>query len=128
MKRYRKRRKTKRTGAKRMHIAGRAYDTGHGESKATSKWQYVRITLEAASCWVHKDFIVTSKQIQALLTAAGASGRKDECQVRLTDIEQEYWMGTEIGRFGGYSFQGTVTAGGGSNQEGWEMGAGHVNP
>ena len=51
-----------------------------------------------ASCWVHKDFTVTIKQIQALLTAARASGGKDECQVRLTGIEQEYWMGTEIGR------------------------------
>ena len=30
--------KTKRTGAKRRHIAGRAYDTGHGGRKATSKW------------------------------------------------------------------------------------------
>jgi len=32
-----KRKRTKRTGAKRRHIAGRAYDTGHGGSKATSK-------------------------------------------------------------------------------------------
>jgi len=39
MKRNRKRRRTKRTGAKRMHITGRVYDTGHGGSKATSKWQ-----------------------------------------------------------------------------------------
>jgi len=31
--------KNKRTGAKRRHIAGRAYDTGHGGSKTTSKWQ-----------------------------------------------------------------------------------------
>jgi len=30
---------TKRTGAKRRHIAGRAYDTCRGGSKATSKWQ-----------------------------------------------------------------------------------------
>ena len=30
MKRNRKRRRTKRTGAKRRHIAGRAYDTGRG--------------------------------------------------------------------------------------------------
>jgi len=42
------------------------------------------------------------KQIQALLTAARASGGKDECQVRLTGIEREYWMGTEISRLGGY--------------------------
>jgi len=38
------------------------------------------------------------KENKALLTAAGASGGKDECQVRLTGIEQENWMGTEIGR------------------------------
>ena len=51
-----------------MHIAGRAYSTGHGVSKATPK----------------------RNQIQALLTAARASGGKDQCQVRLTGIEQEY--------------------------------------
>jgi len=39
MKRNRKRKRTKRTGAKRRHVAGRAYDTGRGGSKATSKWQ-----------------------------------------------------------------------------------------
>jgi len=39
MKRNRKRKRRKRMGAKRRHIAGRAYDTGRGGSKATSKWQ-----------------------------------------------------------------------------------------
>ena len=39
MKRNRKRKTTKRRGAKRRHIEGRAYDTGPGGSKATSKWQ-----------------------------------------------------------------------------------------
>jgi len=34
-----------------------------------------------ASCWVHKDLDVTAQQIQALLTAARASGGQDECQV-----------------------------------------------
>jgi len=61
------------------------------------------------------------------LTAARASGKKDECQLRLTGVEREYWMGTEISRLGGYSFRGTVTAGGGSNQKGKKMGAGYVN-
>jgi len=75
-----------------------------------------------ASCWVHKDLSVTTKQIQALLTAAIASDGKVECQVRLTGIEREYWLGTEIGRLGGYGFQGTVTEGDGSNQKGGEMG------
>ena len=45
MKRNRKRKRTKRTGAKRRHIVGRAYDTGHCGSKVTSKWQRVRIML-----------------------------------------------------------------------------------
>jgi len=65
--------------------------------------------------------------MQALLTAARALGGKDECQLQLTGIEWEYWMGTEISRLGGYGFRGTVTAGDGSNQEGGKMGAGHVN-
>jgi len=80
-----------------------------------------------AACWVYKDHNVTTKQIQALLTAARASGGKDECQIRLTGIEREYWMGTEIGRFGGYGFRGTVTVGDRSNQKGGKMGAGYVN-
>jgi len=124
MKQNRKRKRTKRTGAKRKDIAGKAYDTGHGGSKATIKMAVIE---DHASCWVHKDLSVTTQQIQALLTAARASGGKDECQVQLTGIEREYWMGTEIGRLGGYGFRGTVTAGDGSNQNGGEMGAGYVN-
>jgi len=38
-------------------------------------------------CWVRKDLTVTTKRILALLTSAMASGRKDECQVRLIGIE-----------------------------------------
>jgi len=71
----------------------------------------VAMSEDHASCWVHKDLTVTTKQIQALMTAARASGGKDECQVRLTGIEREYWMGTEISRLGGNDFQGTVTVG-----------------
>jgi len=61
------------------------------------------------------------------LTVARASGGKDGCQVQLTGIEREYWMGTELGRLGGYGFRGTVTADDGSNQKGWKMGAGYAN-
>ena len=57
----------------------------------------------------------------------GSEGGKDECQVRLTGIELEYWMGTKIGRLGGYGFRGAVEAGDGSNQKGGKMGAGYVN-
>jgi len=86
------------------------------------------VSEDQASCWVHKDLSVTTKQmIQALLTAARASGGKDKCQVRLTGIERKYWMGTEIGRLGGYSFPGTVTAGDRSNKKEEKMGAGYIN-
>jgi len=85
------------------------------------------VSEDHASCWVHKDLTVTTKQIQAVLPAARASGGKEECQVRLTGIEREYLMRTEIDRFGGYCFRGTVTVGDGSNQKGGKMEAGHLN-
>ena len=85
------------------------------------------VSEDHVSCWAHKDLIFATKQIQAWLTAARASGGRDKCQVRLTGIEREYWMGTEIGRLGGYGFRGTVTVGDGSNQKGGTMGAGYVN-
>jgi len=60
----------------------------------SSWWKqgYIKMVMseDHASCWVHKDLTVTTKQIQALLTAARASGGKDEYQVRLTGIEREY--------------------------------------
>ena len=103
----------------------------HGQSvQYVSWWKQGNIKMamseDHASCWVHKDLTVTTKQIQALLTAVRASGRKDKCQVtvQLTGINREYWTGTQIGRLGGYNFQGTVTAGDGSNQKGNGMGAG----
>ena len=67
------------------------------------------VSEDHASCWVHKDVTVTTKKILALLTAARASGGKHECQVRLTGIEREYWIGTEISRLGDQGFRDTVT-------------------
>ena len=43
-----------------------------------------------ATCWVHKDFICTDNNTDTLRKAAGASGGKDERQVRVIGIEQEY--------------------------------------
>ena len=85
------------------------------------------VSEDHASCWVHKDLTITTKKIWALLTATRTSGGKDECQVRRTGIEREYWMGTTIGRLGGHGFRGTVTAGDGSKQKGGKMGAGCIN-
>ena len=75
---------------------------------------------------MHKDLTVTTK-IWALLKAARVTGGKDECQIRLTGIKREYWMGTEIGRLGGYGFRGAVTAGDGSDQKGGKMRAGYLD-
>jgi len=54
---------------------------------------------------------VADEQKAALKKAAGVSGGKDECQVRMKGREHDYWMGTEIGMLEGYGFQGQVTAG-----------------
>ena len=70
---------------------------------------------EHASCWVHQDYHVADEKKAALEKAAGVSGGKDECQVRLKGRERDYWMGIEIGMLGGYGFQGQVTAGDGSD-------------
>jgi len=69
---------------------------------------------------------VTDEQKAALKKAAGLSGGKDECQVRLKGRERDYWMGTEIGMLGGYWFQVEVTAGESSDKKG-KMGAGYNN-
>jgi len=93
--------KNKKNGSKKKTHCGQ-------NARYRSWWKQGNITMavseDHASCWVHKDLTVTTKQIQALLTAARALGGKDECQVRLTDIERECWMGTEICRSGGYGF------------------------
>jgi len=80
-----------------------------------------------ANCWAHKDFPYTANNVETLREAFEASGGKDECQVRVTGIKREYWMGTSIGRLGGYGFQGAVTAGDGSNKKGDKMGARFIN-
>jgi len=81
---------------------------------------------EYASCWVHQDCHVADEQKAALQKAAGVSGGKDECQVRLKGRERDYWMGTETGMLRGYGFQGQVTAGDCSDKQG-KLGARYNN-
>ena len=69
---------------------------------------------------------MADEQKAALKKAAGVSGGKDECQVRLKGREHDYWMGTETGMLGGYGFQGQVTAVDDSYKKG-QMGAGYNN-
>ena len=104
-----------------MHIAGRAYDTGHGGSKATSTFE-MAVSEGHTSCWVHKDLTVTTKQIRALLTAARALGSKPRTNIK---YECKVSSGNPgwAQRLGDCSFRGTVTAGDGSDQKMGEMGA-----
>jgi len=120
MKRNRKRTRTKRTGAKRRHIAGRAYNTGHGGSKATSKWQRSRITLLMMLGSQRSHCHDITWQIRALLTAVRASGGKDKCQVYLAGIELNGHRDWQITRLW---LPGTVTAGDGSDQKRGENGS-----
>jgi len=81
---------------------------------------------EYTLCLVRQDCHVADEKAAALKKAAGVSGGKDECQVRLKGREHDYWMGTEIGMLGGYGFQGQVTAGDGSDKQG-KIGTGYNN-
>ncbi len=62
----------------------------------------------------------------ALLRLQGAwenPQQKDECSVRIDDLESDYWMGTEVGQLGGYGFQGAIFGVDGSCKHG-TMGSG----
>ena len=84
------------------------------------------VSEESASCWVHQDCQVADEQKAALKKAAGVSGGKDECRVRLKGREHDYRMGTEVGMLGGYGFQGQVTAVDASDKQG-KVGAEYNN-
>ena len=84
------------------------------------------VSEEYASCWVDQDCHMADEPKAALKKAAGVSGGKEECQVRLKGTNRDYWMRTEIGMLGGYGFQGQVTAGDSSDKKG-KMGAGYNN-
>ncbi len=56
--------------------------------------------------WVHKECdVIEEEALTKLQEAWDSSEQKDECIVRLNDLEGAYWMGTEIGQSGGYGLQ-----------------------
>ena len=63
-----KKAKNKKNWSKKMHIAGRAYDIGHGRSKATWKWRWERITLHVRFAKISLGIPVTNlrKEIEEL--------------------------------------------------------------
>jgi hypothetical protein len=71
------------------------------------------------TAWVHKECDIMDED--ALLRLQGAwenLQQKDECSVRLNDLEWDYWMGTEVRQLGGYGFQGAILGVDGSCKDG----------
>jgi len=59
--------------------------------------------------WVNKECdVIEEEALTKLQEAWDSSEQKDECIVRLNDLEGAYWMGTEIGQLGAYGFQGVT--------------------
>jgi ribonuclease HI len=76
------------------------------------------------TAWVHKECdIMEEEALTKLQEAWDTSEQKDECIVRLNDLERAYWMGTEVGLLGGYGFQGVTLGVDGSCKDG-KMGSG----
>ena len=73
---------------------------------------------------MHKECDIMDED--ALLRLQGAwetPQQKDECSVRMDDLDWDYWMGTEVGQLGGYGFQGAFFGVDGSCKDG-TMGSG----
>jgi hypothetical protein len=76
------------------------------------------------TAWVHKECNgIEEEAITKLQEAWDSSEQKDECTLRLNDLEGANWMGTEIGQLGGYGFQGVTLGVDGSCKDG-KMGSG----
>ena len=57
------------------------------------------------TAWVHTECDTMDED--ALLRLQGAwenPQQKDECSVRMDDLEWDYWMGTEVWQLGGYTW------------------------
>ncbi len=76
------------------------------------------------TAWVHNECnIMDEDAVIKLQEAWNKSKRKDECIVRVDDLERAFWMGTEVGQLGGHGFQGATLGVDGSCKDG-KMGSG----
>ena len=76
------------------------------------------------TAWVHTECDILDED--ALFRLQGAwenPEQKDECIVRMNDLEQDNWMGTEVGQLGGYGSQGATLSVDVSCKD-WKMGSG----
>ena len=103
-------------------------ETGGRANRQKGWWQRGAIETNRHSvnmtAWVHKDGgTINQEKLTGIQQAWDCEEMKDECTVRLDGPERDYWLGSEIGRLGGYEFQGAVYGIDGANQGG-KMGAG----
>jgi ribonuclease HI len=76
------------------------------------------------TAWVPKECDIMDED--ALFRLQGAwenPEQKDECIVRMNDLERDNWMGTEVGQLGGYGSQGATLSVDISCKD-WKMGSG----
>jgi len=70
-------------------------------------------------CWVHQDVLFNDEQVETNLHEAWEhEGSKDELNIVLQVLEQQFWKGTEAGWMGCYDFPGETWAGDGSANKG----------
>jgi hypothetical protein len=51
------------------------------------------------TAWVHKECDIMNMDVLIRLQGAWETPeQKDECIVRMNDLERDYWMGTEVGQ------------------------------
>jgi hypothetical protein len=71
------------------------------------------------TAWVHKECHIMDEDALFRLQGAWETlQQKDECSVRMDDLEWDYWMGTEVGQLGGYACQGAIFGVDGSCKDG----------
>jgi ribonuclease HI len=129
VKRKQKAHETARTEDEAEHDAPEDEVEGGGRACRQKGW-WKRGDVEAKlntvnmTAWVHRECdVIEEEAITKLQEAWDSSEQKDECIVRLNDLEGAYWMGTEIGQLGGYGFQGVTLGVDGSCKDG-RMGSG----
>ena len=91
-------------------------------------WKRGKLDLNSGNhdmaCWANKSTLISKEMLENLNEAWYQESEKDECTLRLDGPEREYWLGTEVGRLGGYECNANTMATDGSEKG--NMGAGCV--
>jgi hypothetical protein len=91
---------------------------GKHVTRAISWWKRGDVATCAAQtnihCWVHQDRLFNDEQVETNMRELWEhESRKDELNIVLQGLEQEFWKGTEAGWMGYYDFPGETWEGDG---------------